>query len=232
MNPPGGDGVSSVDPCACVSAAQPPAPVKDAQMVTPKPRPPIVRSFNLSRWFALVGLISIATISGLSGWALSRFVSDEMLQQEGVLTQQFVQTLVLTERSLQTYFADGVTPDARELERALAHISRMTDMLRANVYNLERRVIWSSEEGLVGKRFGPNHELEEALAGELVVHTDVHQEHGMNKAEHRDLALRANLFVEIYVPVREPDSGRVIGAIEFYKNPQPLFRALQRLQTY
>lgn len=195
-------------------------------------RPDSVRSFNLSRWFALVGLVSIATISALAGWALSHFVSAEMLRQEGELTQQFVQTLVLTERTLPTYFSSGEAPDAQELELAMAHIARMADMLRANVYNLDQRVIWSSDRGLVGHHFGRNDELEKALTGQLVVHSDVHDEHGDHKAEHRDLEVRANLFVEIYVPVRAPDDGRVIGAIEFYKNPQPLFHALTRLHTY
>ena len=120
-------------------------------MATPKPRLPVVRSFNLSRWFAIVGLISIATISAIAGWALSRFVSHELLQQEGELTQQFVQTLVSTERSLQSYFAYGEAEDSLELELAMSHISRMQDMLRANVYNTDRRVIWSSDRQLEGK---------------------------------------------------------------------------------
>ncbi|MCB1906179.1 MAG: two-component sensor histidine kinase [Rhodocyclaceae bacterium] len=200
-------------------------------MATPKPRQPVVRSFNLNRWFAIVGLISIATISALAGWALSRFVSDEMLKQEGELTQQFVQTLVSTERSLQSYFAFGEAEDSLELELAMSHISRMQDMLRANVYNVDERVIWSSDRQLEGHTFGPNDELEEALAGHLVVHTDVHHKHG-GKTEHRNLEKRADLFVEIYVPVRDPGSGEVVGAIEFYKNPQPLFHALQRMRYY
>ncbi|MCB1915886.1 MAG: GHKL domain-containing protein [Rhodocyclaceae bacterium] len=200
-------------------------------MATPKPRLPVVRSFNLSRWFAIVGLISIATISALAGWALSRFVSHELLQQEGELTQQFVQTLVSTERSLQSYFAYGEAEDSLELELAMSHISRMQDMLRANVYNTDRRVIWSSDRQLEGKTFGSNDELDDALSGMLVVHPEVHHEHG-GKAEHTNLEKRADLFVEIYVPVRDPVSGSVVGAIEFYKNPQPLFHALQRMRTY
>ncbi len=192
----------------------------------------VVRSFNLSRWFAIVGLVSIASISSLAGWAMSHFVTEEMLKQEGELTQQFVQTLVQTERSLQTYFAYGQADDTLELELAMSHISRMQDMLRANVYNRDQRVIWSSDRSLEGKTFGPNEELDEALAGLLVIHADEHDEHGSGKSEHRNLEKRADLFVEIYVPVRAPETGEVLGAIEFYKNPQPLFHALERMNTY
>ena len=201
-------------------------------MNKPRALAPVVRSFNLSRWFAIVGLVSIATISAIAGWAMSRFVTNEMLQQEGELTQQFVQTLVQTERSLQTYFAFGQADDTLELELAMSHISRMQDMLRANVYNREQRVIWSSDRSLEGKTFGPNDELDEALAGHLVVHADEHDEHGTGKSEHTNLEKRADLFVEIYVPVRAPSTGEVIGAIEFYKNPLHLFHALERMNTY
>ncbi len=189
-----------------------------------------IRSFNLSRWFAVVGLVSIALISALAGWAMSRFVSEAMIRQEATLTQQFVQTLVLTEPTLPTYLTRGEVPDRRELELALAHIAGMTDMLRANLYDRSQTVVWSSDAGLTGRKLGPNEELDEALGGELVVHLDEHEADG--KREHEALEKRADLFVEIYVPLTDPDSDAVIGVIEFYKNPVSLFVALERLRSY
>lgn len=190
----------------------------------------LTSSFNLSRWFALVGFLSITTISGLAGWAMSRFVADAMFRQEGTLTQQFVQTLVLTEPSLPAYLVHGAVRDRQELERALSHIGTMTDMLRANLYNRGQEVVWSSDPTLIGRTLGPNDELDEALAGDLVVHPDSHEEGG--KREHEHLAVVANLFVEIYVPILDPDGGKVIGVIEFYKNPRSLFLALERMRRY
>jgi two-component system, NtrC family, sensor histidine kinase HydH len=40
------------------------------------------------------------------------------------------------------------------------------------------------------------------------------------------------MFVEIYVPVRDSATGPVLGAIEFYKRPQALSRALAELRLY
>jgi signal transduction histidine kinase len=198
-----------------------------------RPRSADLRTFNLSRWFAIVGLVSITIISGLSGWAMSHFFSQTMLRQEGELTQEFIQTLVITERSLQSYFVGGIDQDSQELEAALEHIARMTDMLRANVYNRDRRIIWSSDPQLMGQQFGANDELDESLAGQLVVHTEEGEDQsGAGKAEHGDLATRSDLFIEIYVPVRAPGSDTVIGVIEFYKNPQKLFVALKTMRGY
>lgn len=189
-----------------------------------------IRPFNLSRWFGGVGLLSIGIISALSGWAMSHFVTAAMLKQEGALTQQFVQTLVLTEPTLPAYLTRGEVEDRRALELALAHIAGMTDMLRANLYDRSQKIVWSSDPALTGRAFGANEELDEALAGELVVHKSEHE--GDGKREHEALARHADLFVEIYVPLRDPKDGSTIGVIEFYKNPQALFAALEHLRLY
>ncbi len=189
--------------------------------------------FNLSRWFALVGLLSIATISAGAGYLMSMFVTDRMLQQEGELTKEFVRSVVLVERPLLDYFSNPdatmVDGDSAALEESFAHIARMPDVLRANVFDRERRIVWSSDQMLIGRRFDANEELDQALSGQLVVHG---AHHDSPKPEHEHLARRANLFVEIYVPVRDEQGERVLGAIELYKNPQSLFDALQSLRNY
>ena len=61
--------------------------------------------FNLSRWFALVGLVSIASISAMAGYLISDFVTGRMVRQEGQLTMEIVQNLVLTEKSFLALFS-------------------------------------------------------------------------------------------------------------------------------
>ena len=189
--------------------------------------------FNLSRWFAIVGLVSITAVSVAAAFLLSYFLTARMLWQEGVLTMEFVQTLVLTEKSLRAYFIGEGTSDGAELKAALRHIAAMPDVLRANIYNRQRVLIWSSDDEIIGRKFGPNRELDTALAGQLVVHGDAEDEDAApRKEEHVDLPDRADYFVEIYVPVRDAPHGHVIGAIELYKRPQALAQALQAGHLY
>ena len=78
--------------------------------------------FNLSRWFAVVALLSIAAISVAMGALLNRFITQRLLWQEAVLTKEFVQSLVQVEESLQTYFADPVArPRCGNRDRFHAH---------------------------------------------------------------------------------------------------------------
>ena len=200
---------------------------------------PVIRThttlpFNLSRWFAIVGLVSISTFSAASAFLLSHFLTERMLRQEAVLTMEFMQTLVLNEKSLLGYFTGKRTEDANELESALGHIAAVPDVLRANIYNRERVLIWSSDDKIIGRSFGPNPELDAALGGQLVVHGDAEAEEAgpPRKEEHVNLGEREGYFIEIYVPVRDSVRGKVIGVIEIYKRPQALAEALHTGRLY
>jgi signal transduction histidine kinase len=195
-------------------------------------RPQAALPFNLSRWFAIVGLVSIATVGVASALLLSSFLTERMLRQEGQMTMQFVQSLVATEKSLPEYLTGAQTRDAAELKAALRHIAAVPDALRANIYNRARELIWSTDPKLVGRTFGANAELDEALAGRLVVHGDAEDdEDNPHKEEHIDLD-EGDYFVEVYVPVRDTLRGKVIGVVELYKSPRALGEALRTGRLY
>ncbi|MBE0626596.1 MAG: two-component sensor histidine kinase [Burkholderiales bacterium] len=202
----------------------------------PLTRGPVDRAplpFNLSRWFAIVGLVSITIVGSASALMLTYFLTDRMLQQEGQMTMQFVQSLVTTETSLPDYFNGVPTKDSNELEMALKHIAAVPDTLRANMYNRNHVLIWSSDSKLIGRRFGANAELDRALAGQLVVHADDEDPTiSPHKEEHVNLKDEDDYFIEVYVPVRDAPHGKVIGVVELYKSPKALAEALHTGRIY
>ena len=179
---------------------------------------------NLSRWFALVGLVSIASISTISGWMLSGFLTERLLQQEARLTHEFVDRLVDVEEA-RPLFATVQRPLVPGWAEFVTHISRLPDVLRANLYSPHRVIVWSTDPGLVGKEFNDNPELERALRGELVAHGGEGE-----KLEHDALGTRYPFFVEIYSPVFDHARGEVVGVVELYKAPTALFAAISAAQ--
>ena len=213
----------------------------DAESATPTATAPRMPStahtanplpFNLSRWFAVAALVSISVISVAAGVLLNRFITQRLLWQEAVLTKEFVQSLVEVEPPLQAYFADPARGLDADAEAALAQIAALPDMLRANVYDTRRRVIWSSDRQLIGRSFGTNDELDAALAGHVVTNSADAVEPEHDKAEHQDLRHPQAGYTEIYVPVRDARGERVQAVIEFYKNPKALLAALAQLRLY
>ena len=181
-------------------------------------------AINLSRWFALVGLLSIASISAISGWLLSGFLTERLLQQEARLTHEFVESVVNVEDG-RAFFADVQRPPAPEWLELVAHISQLPDVLRANLYSPRCIIVWSSDPTLIGREFKDNPELARALRGELVAHGGEGE-----KREHDKLAGRYPYFVEIYSPVWDHARGEVIGVVELYKTPTALFAAISAAQ--
>jgi two-component system, NtrC family, sensor histidine kinase HydH len=188
--------------------------------------------FPLTRRFGAVALLAITLIAAGSVALLSWFVTQRMLLQEGALTRDFVQSLLLVERPLLAYFERPGEAAPERVEDSFEHFARMPDMLRTNVYSAYRTVMWSSDPALIGRRFGPNDELDLALGGAVVVEKKTDAERAGGKAEYESLASPADLFIEIYVPVLDPASGRVLGAIEFYKHPRGLMSILHELRLY
>lgn len=179
--------------------------------------------FSLSRWFQTIGLLAILGLVVICAFLQTRLFANRMLLQEGRVTMQFVQSIVDVEDG-SSYF-EGVSADqSRYMEDLLAHIAAFPDVLRANLYSRDKRILWSSDKALIGRSFAhaTNDELDEALSGSLEVHTEDAEEAEATKPEHENLRADDAYFIELYVPVRDLDRKNVVGAVEIYRAPRML----------
>ncbi|MBK7506749.1 MAG: HAMP domain-containing histidine kinase [Comamonadaceae bacterium] len=188
-----------------------------------RPIPPL----NLKRRFAVTSLAVIVVIALGLGWLLSNMLTQRMLQREGEVTMDFVQNLLTTDHS-GGFFLNPQDPELRtRFLSSMEHVTSMREPVRANAYSRDGTMLWSTDAALVGRRYPVNDELDDALKGELVVHSGRLGSEGPAKAEHEGLALRAPFFVESYIPVRDAPGGQVVGVMEFYKVPVQLNEAIR-----
>ncbi|MCI4428206.1 MAG: two-component sensor histidine kinase [Burkholderiales bacterium] len=180
--------------------------------------------FALTRWFAAVGALAIGVFSLAMGWLLSSFLEARMLERDAAISRDFVQSIANIQQVVG-FFRDPNGAPAPSVTEFFAHVAAMPDVLRANVYAPDRRVLWSSRPELIGKTFPANDELDEALKGRVVVNREV-DEQPDTKAEHQGLASPGNQFVENYLPVFDDKSHGLIGVIEVYRQPVALFAAI------
>ena len=187
---------------------------------------PATAPLNLRRRFAISSLGVIALIALSLGWLMSHMLTERMLQREGEVSMDFIQNLLLTDQSA-AYFSN---PDDAELKTrflaSMAHIASMSEPVRANAYQTNATVIWSTDKDLVGRRYPRNDELDEALDGKLVVHNGRLDENAPIKGEHIGLAQRTSYYVESYIPIFAPQSRQVLGVMEIYKVPVQLNAAI------
>ncbi|MDQ6618153.1 MAG: ATP-binding protein [Pseudomonadota bacterium] len=184
-------------------------------------------SLRFTGWFALLSFFCIGLVSVASSILLSRFLTTNLLEHDAATMMEVVQSLVDVQDT-SAYFVQGNSPPRdQRFEEFLAHVARLPDVLRANIYDRDQRVLWSSDPALIGRKLGPNAELEEALEGHIEIESGVISPSDP-KPEHLRLSSREPRFVENYLPVRAARDRPVIGVVELYRVPTALFEATQR----
>jgi signal transduction histidine kinase len=197
-----------------------------SRLRTGRPAGNIDHRFALTRWFAVVGALSIGFFSLGMGWLLSDFLARRMLERDAAISRDFVQSIANIQQ-VAGFFANAKGAPAPSVNEFFAHVGAMPDVIRANIYAPDRHVLWSSRPELIGQTFGANGELDRALTGLVVINREDEGEHEPVKAEHQGLDGHEAQFVENYLPVFEEPSHRLMAVIEVYRRPDALFAAIQ-----
>jgi two-component system sensor histidine kinase HydH len=174
-----------------------------------------MRILGITRQVALVGLAAAALVTIGTSLLLSRIIIANNVQRDARVSMELVQSIAAVARP-EFYLLGNATSDSR-MSEFIKHIAGMPNVLRANIFSADRRIIWSSNANLIGMTFGHNPELDAALLGRL----EVFSEDVRWKPEHMLLGAEKDRFIETYLPVLS--AGNVIGVVEVYKSQQSLF---------
>jgi signal transduction histidine kinase len=171
---------------------------------------------TLVQRFALVSLVILL----VGAYIIGRFVADEI--EDGVIARSSAITALYVDSfvspRLQDMSGGAIAPETRsELDQLLTESSLGREIASFKVWDEQGNIVYARDPVLVGQRF----ELEGGLAAALV--GDVHsglsnlgeEEHGLERA-------RYDRLLETYAPVREDETGAIIGAMEFYQDPSDL----------
>jgi signal transduction histidine kinase len=184
--------------------------------------------FNLVRWFAAASGIVIVLLALVSAFFFERYLTVYLLGRDSEIMVRFINSIVRVEDATTFFETSGREPGESEMTQFFTHLGQMPGVLRANVYGLDRSILWSTEPRLIGRRFSDNAELEQAFRGAAPVVTGLAG--ATDKGEHRNFPDFEGLFVENYLPVWVRGDGprRVVGVVEVYRNPPGLVKAIRQ----
>jgi two-component system, NtrC family, sensor histidine kinase HydH len=189
--------------------------------------PPVPAKFDFVRWFALLSLLCIASITAASAYIQSRSLTDQILLRDATVTKDFIDSIVAAEDTSSYFLLHDKNRPNPQLESFFNHISNMPDVIGANVYDSKGRVLWSVYTAMEGRTYGENDELREALAGRLVYETGIVGTTGKDEQAVLSGTHTGERFVETYVPIWRPNQAAVVGAVEIYKVPRGLEQSLR-----
>ncbi|WP_336348216.1 sensor histidine kinase [Pseudomonas monsensis] len=201
--------------------------------------------FNLLRWFSLASFFIIAAVAVGLGYISTRFVVNESVARDALLTAQFIQAIgdaeirhagITPKRTMgemldprqENAFAD-VKPGSRAAARIefLDHVEHLPDILLATVYAEDRTVIWSTNPELIGVRIEDDDELDESFEMKVRVSSSYHKIDD-EKPEQQLLREPKYLFIENYIPMFNADKTKVVAMVEVYKEPSDLVARIDR----
>jgi signal transduction histidine kinase len=203
------------------------------------------QSFNLLRWFSLISMAVIGTVAIALGAVSTRFVIDESVQRDALLTAQFIQAIASAEvrhvsiPNIRTMgelldprqdanFPD-VSPQARADARGefLDHIEHLPDVILANIYAPDRQVIWSTNPALIGTNIHADEDLDRAFNEKIPVSASYHD---VDKAreEQKFITPPDYIFIENYIPLFDAEGKNVTAMVEIYKEPKDLIARMER----
>jgi len=203
------------------------------------------RPFNLLRWFSLISMAVIATVAVALGTVSTRFVIEESVERDALLTAQFIQAIASAEvrhvsianvRSMgelldprQDRSVPDVDPQVRAAARGefLDHIEHLPDVILANIYAPDRQVIWSTNPALIGTNIHADEDLDRAFNHKVPVSASYHN---VDKAreEQKFITPPDYIFIENYIPLFDADGKNVTAMVEIYKEPKDLINRMER----
>lgn len=166
---------------------------------------------NLIRKFSIYSILIIAILGIVLNLVISSKIENMVIERTEITTVSWVE---LHSNNLLTP-AGFKNPDynlTRENFERFYSMIKTEEITRIKIFDDIGTIVYSDENGLVGKNFQDNEQLKKALNGSVEVEIN----RGLEKSENVYERKNYSNLMEIYVPVRS-SSGEIYGVIELYQ---------------
>jgi signal transduction histidine kinase len=176
---------------------------------------------TLAQRFALTGgAVMIVSMLVVGLWVTSA-ISGRVVENTAAATALFMDSYIAPlAQELETADTLSIGP-TRALEELLAGSAFGQRVVSIKIWKPGGLVAYADDSSLIGQRFEPSQSLVQAFEGRLVAE--------LNRLDDPESAdeKRAGLpLLEVYSPIRQAWSGRVIAVAEFYEDATSLSEAL------
>ncbi|MCZ6884963.1 MAG: ATP-binding protein [Alphaproteobacteria bacterium] len=169
-----------------------------------------------------------------TGTLLSWFLADRLLTREAEVMAEFIYGALNAEKVGRFFALKNKGAQRGDIAKSFRHVGKIPAVLRADVYGLDRSVLWSTEKQLIGKVFTLKDKLdrflEEAFAGETKIYMGVVG--NLEKEEHQFFTEIGQRFIKFYLPLwfEVGREDKVFAVVDLYRSPAPLFEAIEEGQ--
>jgi signal transduction histidine kinase len=180
---------------------------------------------SFSRQFHLGTLVWLIAAMVASGLWLSRQIEQSSLNRAAAIAAVYVESILVA----QLHYGRKLTQvDAglhAELDRVFMHGPLKRKVVRFKLWREDGTIVYSSDHSQVGLRFPVDEMLAAAFNGQRQSRV-TSLEDDDNKPERE----KWSRLLEVYVPLRDEDTGQVNGVAEFYHSMENLGHDIHQAQ--
>ncbi len=169
-------------------------------------------------------LVLVFSMVALGAWVAQQ-IETSVLNRTGAITALYVESII--EPYLQPLATQSRldSQSVAALTQLLEGTSLGRGIVAFKVWSPEGEILFSPNPLLIGRRFDIDEDLGQALKGEVAANLS-----DLQDAENEYERQHWNRLVQVYVPVRERGTSRIIAVAEFYQLPDELEREVAAAQ--
>ncbi|MEQ1649166.1 MAG: ATP-binding protein [Hyphomicrobiaceae bacterium] len=179
------------------------------------------RSWSLARQFAVAASLVLLPAMGFAGTWVGKLIEDGAMRRSAAAAALYLENFV--EPAVQE-LATNVRLSEQNMQRldaVLQDSSLKRRVLSIKLWGANGYILYSSRRELIGQTFEPTPSLRLAWLGQVSAEFD-----NLRDAENAGERALGMPIVEIYLPLRQRGSDRIIAVAEFYEDAEDLRREL------
>lgn len=175
------------------------------------------RNFSLSQQFAVVAIAVILPGMAVTGWWISKKVGDAVVRNTASAIYVSMESL-LAPYAKEIEISGTLGLESRtKLDSLLTAARSRKTIVSMKLWGKDGTILYSSFPEMIGRKFDLSSNLLSAMRGDVAadLENEAHVEDSFERKQ--GVAL-----LEVYAPLREPESLRLVGVAEFYANGDQL----------
>ncbi len=180
------------------------------------------QSLSLSKQFAIVAIAVLVPGMAVTGWWIAQKIGAAVIRNTASATAISMDGLLgpfAGELALGIPFS---VESQRKLDALLGQARENRTVVSMKIWRMDGTIMYSTFPDMIGKRFEPSHLFAAALSGEVSASFgwDAHEEDANER-------LQGVPLLEVYAPLRDPVSRKIVAVSEFYANGEQLDRDMR-----
>jgi signal transduction histidine kinase len=167
--------------------------------------------------FLLAGaVVMLLTMLVVGSWVSSR-IEQAVVQNSAIAAASYMESFI-SPLSQDLASQDRLSePAAQALDEIFSGVTMQERVVSYKIWKGGGRVVHASDRSVIGKSFKPSDDLRAAWQGEVAASYE-----NLNDPEDRSEAALGVPLLEVYSPIHEIWSGRIIAVAEFYQRADVL----------